>query len=92
MSDWIVPAYELVEERELKDIASKGLILKHKKSGATEGSQYASFVSSFSLTDMYQHIMRNSLSEVNITINYETKEGKQQLKKTVKREDFTKPF
>ena len=34
MSDWIVPAYELVEERELKDIASKGLILKHKKSGA----------------------------------------------------------
>ena len=34
MSDWIVPAYELVEERELKDISSKGYILKHKKSGA----------------------------------------------------------
>lgn len=34
MSDWIVPAYELVEERELKDIASRGYILRHKKSGA----------------------------------------------------------
>ncbi|MCI7322822.1 MAG: insulinase family protein [Lachnospiraceae bacterium] len=34
MSDWIVPAYDLVEERELKDISSKGYILKHKKSGA----------------------------------------------------------
>ena len=34
MSDWIVPAYELVEERELKDIASTGYILRHRKSGA----------------------------------------------------------
>lgn len=81
-----------VDENDPKEVSVTLYLNKHKKSGATEGSQYASFVSSFSLTDMYQHIMRNSLSEVNITINYETKEGKQQLKKTVKREDFTKPF
>ena len=81
-----------VDEDDPTEVSVTLYLNKHKKSGANEGGQPASFVSSFSLTDMYQHIMRNSLSEVNITINYETKEGKQQLKKTVKREDFSKPF
>ena len=81
-----------VDENDPKEVSVTLYLNKHKKSGATEGSQNASFVSSFSLGDMQQHVMRNSLSEVNITINYETKQGKQQLKKTVKREDFTKPF
>ena len=81
-----------VDENDPKEVSVTLYLNKHKKSGATEGSQYASFVTSFSLGDMQQHIMRHSLSEVNFTINYETKEGKQQLKKTVKREDFSKPF
>ena len=61
-----------VDENDPKEVSVTLYLNKHKKSGATEGSQYASFVTSFSLTDMYQHIMRNSLSEVNITINSET--------------------
>ncbi len=81
-----------VDESNPSEVSVTLYLNKHKKSGATEGSQVASFVSSFSLADMQQHVMRNSLSEVNITINFATKEGKQQLKKTIKREDFFKPF
>lgn len=81
-----------VDESNPSEVSVTLYLNKHKKSGATEGSQVASFVSSFSLADMQQHVMRNSLSEVNFTINYETRDGKQQLKKTIKREDFFKPF
>lgn len=34
MSRWNVPAYEILEERRIEDIASTGCILRHKKSGA----------------------------------------------------------
>lgn len=34
MSNWNIPAYEMLEERKLEDIASRGYLLRHKKSGA----------------------------------------------------------
>lgn len=34
MSKWNVPAYDILEERDIRDIASRGYVLRHKKSGA----------------------------------------------------------
>ena len=34
MSKWNVPAYDILEERDIRDISSRGYVLRHKKSGA----------------------------------------------------------
>ena len=81
------------DESKPEEVTINLYLNKHsKKSSETESGEATNFISSINIADMQEHVMRNSLSQVKFTINYQTKMGTQTISRTVDKEQFFRPF